>query len=83
MYRQKCRHSEWVSDVYVGYLQFTRHLSACTYFLSRSLHISDNKITLIYGTLMYLHIVSINAEKVDTIKATPIQLCSAVNPFTE
>lgn len=62
VYRQKGRHSEWVSDVYLGYLQFNRHLPDCTRFPSKSLYITDIKIIII-----------MNAERVDVIKATSIR----------
>lgn len=62
---EKRRHTEAVSYVYLGYLQFTRHLSACMYFPRNSLYITDIKTTLIYVILTYL---CVYAETVDAIK---------------
>lgn len=62
----------------LGYLQFTRHLSACTHFPLESLYI---KITLIYSILTYMCVC-----RGDIMKATSIQSnknTRAVNLFCE
>lgn len=71
--RQKCRHSELVSDVYLGYLQFSMHLSDCTRFPSESLCIAGIKIAFIYSILTCQRTACMKEAGVDSIKATPIR----------